>query len=57
MFRYKLRTLLILLAIGPPVLAGAFLMLPYWPIVCCWIAAILLTVRAAIVLERATRRA
>ena len=38
MFRYKLRTLLIVLALGPPVLAGAWIAWPHLALIAALVA-------------------
>jgi len=53
--QFRLRTLLIALAVGPPVLAGAILVFPLWPILIAWLAVILAVLAIAMSLEQATR--
>ena len=54
--RYRLRTLLIVLGFGPPVLAGAIVTIPIWPLLLVWLVIILAVLGIAMSLERASRQ-
>lgn len=53
--RYRLRTLLIVLGVVPPALAGVWFLLPHWIPVTCFLVVLWLTVKTATTLERLGR--
>ena len=55
MFRYHLRTLLIVLGVAPPVLAGAIVTIPIWPVLLAFLLVLLVVLGVAMSLERITR--
>jgi hypothetical protein len=53
--RYRLRTLLIAGAIGPPLLAGAIVTFFIWPLLLAFLLVLLAVLGLAMSLERITR--
>jgi hypothetical protein len=48
--QFRLRTLLFVLALGPPVV-----LLPFWPLLVAWLVIVLMVLALAMMLEQATR--
>ena len=53
--RFRLRTLLIVLGVAPPVLAGAIVTVFIWPLLLAFLLALLAVMGFAMSLERITR--